>query len=174
VSNPLVKQDPLEKANAIVVLTGNGWERTDFAVELYKKGWAPLLVVVGSTGSRPSLEMAKFAEQQGVPKEDTIIENKSRNTRQNAENVLHLAKQYNWEKIILVTSSHHQLRAHLTFKKTMANLGITIKIINSPSLASSCFDRVETSRNKNKTVFRFWYFFSECYRLIKYRIKGDL
>lgn len=169
-----VKRDRLIKADAIVALTGNGWERTDFAVRLFEDGWAPTLVMVGSTGSRPAPLMAELAAKRGVSRENIIVEIDSRNTRQNAENTLRLAKNNGWKKIILVTSPQHQLRAHLTFNAAKKALGNNCEIINYPPTNYSWLDRLESSRDKNKRFFRFWYLFSELYRILKYHLKGDL
>lgn len=169
-----VKRDQLVKADAIVALTGNGWERTEFAIRLYRENWAPILLTVGATGSRPAPLMAELAEKRGVPKENIIVEPNSHNTRQNAENTLRLANDHGWQKIILVTSPQHQLRAYLTFKAAKKTAGSHCEIINYPPTDYSWFDHIESSRNPNKTYFRFWYIFSELYRIIKYRLKGDL
>lgn len=167
-------RDKLEKSDSIIVLTGNGWERTKFAVDLFHQKWAPTITMVGSTGSRPAPEMADYAQQHGIPKKNITIEINSRNSQQNAENILMLAKKNGWGKIILVTSPHHQLRAHLTFSKTKKLLGSEVKIINYPPTNYSWFDWIESSRDKNKKIPRFLYIFSEMYRIVKYRLKGDL
>ncbi len=169
-----IPRDPLEKSDILVVLTGNGLERTAYAVKLYRAGWAPLLLMVGSTGSRPPRDMADYAIKSGVPENLVRFENQSSNTRQNAENVLKMAGENSWNKIILVTSPHHQLRASLSFKKARAKLHFPIILINAPVTPFSWFERIESSRNPDKKIFRFWYIFSELYRLIKYRLKGDL
>ena len=173
-SNWFAKRDSLEKADAIVVLTGNGWERTKFAVTLYQQGWAPLLLMVGVTGSRPAPEMAEFAQKHGVPESHVIVDAASKNTRQNAKQVARLAAAKGWKKIILVTSPHHQLRAHLTFQKAMRDSKNNLSIINYPPTAWSWFDFIESSRNKTLKIPRFFYIFSELYRILKYRLKGDL
>lgn len=173
-SSIFVPRDKLEKSDAIIILTGNGWERTQFAIELFKAGWAPYLVTVGITGSRPAPIMAKLAKAQGVPESSIIVESESRNTRQNAENIIRLCLNRNWHKIILVTSIHHQLRACLTIKKVCKETNASIAIINHPPTNSRWFDSIESSRNPNQNHWRLWYFFSELYRIIKYRIKGDL
>jgi uncharacterized SAM-binding protein YcdF (DUF218 family) len=173
-SSLLVPRDSLSHADAIVVLTGNGWERTDFAVTLYKKGWAPLLLMVGTTGSRPSSKMAEKAKQLGVPSTAIETEMGSANTRQNAEKVLQIAKSHSWQKIILVTSPHHQLRAAMTFSKARRVVGSSLEMINYPPLVYGWLEKIESSRNPNKKVRRFWYLFSELYRIFKYRLKGDL
>lgn len=169
-----VKRNRLEKADAIIILTGNGWERTAYGVELYKSGWAPRLVMIGSTGSRPPAEMAAYAREQGIPDAAIIIAPRSNNTRGNADETLKLAETKSWRTIILVTSPHHQLRAWLTFRKAQRKGYAHIRIINSPPTDYSWFELVESSRDKTQKHYRFWYLFSELYRIIKYRLKGDL
>lgn len=170
----LVPRNILKKSDAIVVLTGNGWERTDFGVELFKQGWAPQIVMVGSTGSRPPKEMAKRAKSFGIQKEKIIIADKSSNTKQNAYEILALARQNSWTKIILVTSPHHQLRAHLTFQKTWKKQEGQVEIINFPPEKYSWFELVESSRDKNKKFLRLELLVTELYQIVKYRFKGDL
>ena len=170
----MVPRNAIKKSNAIVVLTGNGWDRTDFGIELFKNGWAPNMIMVGSTGSRPSWEMAIRAEAFGIPKEKIIIACKSSDTKQNAREVLELAKQNNWTRIILVTSPHHQLRAHLTFQKTKEEQNGNLEIINYPPENFSWFDLVESSRDRNKKYLRLGLLAAELYRIVKYKIKRDL
>jgi uncharacterized SAM-binding protein YcdF (DUF218 family) len=174
VSNFFIKRDCLEKSDAIVVLSGNGWERTRFGIEIYKQGWAPLFVVIGSTGTQPSHKMARLAIENGIPKEKIIIENESRNTRENMENTVSMARERGWKKIILITSIHHQLRAYLTIRKVREEANSDLQIINYPPTNSSWFDKIESSRHPQNLPRRFWFIFSECYRILKYRLKGDL
>lgn len=170
----LVPRNTLKIADAIVVLTGNGWDRTDFGVELFKQGWSPRMVMVGSTGSRPPKEMAERAESLGILKEKIIIADQSSNTKQNSREILALAAQNNWTKIILVTSPHHQLRAHLTFQKTLKEKNSGVEIINYPPTQYKWLEFVESSRDKNKKFLRIGLLAAEFYRIAKYRIKGDL
>ena len=170
----LVPRDKLKKADAIVTLTGNGLERANFAVELFKNGWAPCVVMVGLTGSRPCWVMAHHAQNLGVPEEKIIIAQISTNTKLNAVEVLTLAGQNRWNRIILVTSPHHQLRAHLTFKKTLEEQKSWLEIINHPPTHYSWFEIVESSRDKNKKIPRIGLMIAEFYRIAKYYIKGDL
>ena len=170
----LIPRDQLEKSDAVIVLTGNGWERTLFAIELFQAGWAHNFVTVGITGSRPAPMMAALAKSQGIPESSIIVEVKSKNTHQNAENIVRLCLDRNWHKIILVTSLHHQLRAHLTFRKVLKEIGAPINVLNYPPTKSGWFDLIESSRNPGRRHWRFWYIFSELYRIVKYRFKGDL
>lgn len=170
----MVPRDSLKKSDAIVVLTGNGWERTDFAVEIFKQGWAPKIVMVGSSGSRPCWVMAHRAQTLCVPEEKIIEARISKNTKQNAVEVGTFARQSNWHRIILVTSPHHQLRASLTFKKTVKELGSYLEVINYPQTKYSWLELVESSRDPNKKFPRLGLMIAELYRIAKYYIKGDL
>ncbi len=58
--------------------------------------------------------MRDQAIQMGVPSEAILIENDSLHTRENAEMVLALLKQYRMRRIILVTSPFHQQRTDLS------------------------------------------------------------
>lgn len=169
-----IKRDKLERADALVVLSGNGFERIDFATSLYKKGFAQKIVLAGTTGSRPAPELAKRAILTGVPEHALILELHSRNTKENAEYVLAIAQRECWTKIILVTSPQHQLRAYLTFKKSWLTHLEKIKIINHPPTSYGWLQMIESGRHQSLRVPRFYLLFDELYRVIKYRIKGDL
>lgn len=170
----LAKRDRLEKADAIVVISGNGFERVAFATQLYEGQFAKKLVLAGTSGSRPAPEMAQWAVKEGVPETDIVQELSSRNTKANAANVLKIALREKWRKIILVTSPHHQLRAYLTFKKAWSGSLHTPKIINYPPIRYSWFDWIESGRDKNRKALRLFYFFSEWYKILQYSLKGDL
>ena len=53
----------------------------------------------------------------GVPRDAIIHEKKSQNTREQAIEVINMAKANNWKKVILVATHEHQYRAYLTFLK---------------------------------------------------------
>ena len=56
----------------------------------------------------------------GVPKEDILIENKSRNTYENAKYTSELLGD-NTENLLLITSAWHMKRANLCFQKFNLN-----------------------------------------------------
>ena len=124
--NYLSDQDPLEHAELIFVFGGPELSaRGLFAAELYKRGLAPKILFSGH-GQRhmqdvPKAEaeiMATVAKEAGVPEENIIIENKSKNT---PENVILSFKEFEKlnffpKSLILCTVPEHMLRAYLTFK----------------------------------------------------------
>ncbi|MCX5751423.1 MAG: YdcF family protein [Candidatus Saganbacteria bacterium] len=112
--------DPLQKADAIVVLSGGEDERVFEAARLYKEGWAPWVVMCGTPLLWKYNEadiMKEEAVYFGVPERVILLERKARSTYDNAEFVLPLLKKWGFKKIILVTSPCHSRRAGLVFKK---------------------------------------------------------
>lgn len=166
----LVSNEKLKKADAIVLLEGDGYFRVSWAVELYKRKWAPK--IVASTGiddkgygSFPNLE--KKLKEYKVPNKDIIVDAKSRHTREQAINIIEMATRKKWKKIILVASHYHQYRAGLTFLKVMQEKEIKIQIINSPVRDLNWF-------SKNSWGTRFNLLKAEFERIEKYRKLGHL
>lgn len=129
--------EPDEKcpaADAIVVVSGGDTKaRVDRAVMLYQNGWAPLLVFSGAAQDIAAPSNAAVMREQalaaGVARSDIIIEEASRNTEENAQNVARALSSRAPNSIILVTSAYHQRRAMLEFEQA---LGRNVEIINAP------------------------------------------
>jgi hypothetical protein len=134
----LVSNMPVVKSDAIVILEGDGDNRIEHACNLYKK-YSDNLVFSGNIlnkdyGSYPlDLLFDKF-KQYNVFKENIIWEDKSTNTKEQAQQIIKLCLENNWKSIILVASNFHQYRAYLTFVKELYNqkLNNDIRIYNSP------------------------------------------
>ncbi len=131
----LVSSDIISKSDAIICLEGDGQERTKRALEIFKQGFAPVIIVSGGYDNPPfsiiASKMADYLLGQGVKKSEIIVEQISQNTRGQALEVMKMAKEKKWEKLILVASIFHQPRAYLTFLKAMDELGLKILIINA-------------------------------------------
>lgn len=130
----LSPQDILEKAGAIVVVSGGDNDaRIKKGVELYKEGWAPTLIFSGAAAEgniSNAKAMKRIAVKQGVPAEDILIEEKSETTIENAQLTAVLVAEYGYKNIILVTSPYHQRRTYQLFKKEMPD----VNIINQSAL----------------------------------------
>jgi uncharacterized SAM-binding protein YcdF (DUF218 family) len=109
------KVDPLEKADAVVVLGGEHDGREDYGIELARSGWAPTVVISDAyLKNDPVLER--------VCKPQSTIEvicarAPELNTRGEARMVHQLAAQHSWTKIIVVTWRYHLPRARLIFQQ---------------------------------------------------------
>ena len=101
-----------------------GADRVIHTVQLYKSGLVRKILVSGGSGllSKPRKQeaddMADALVTMGVPKEDILIENKSRNTHESAEEVKKmLAGLTVPERCLLITSGYHLRRADACFEK---------------------------------------------------------
>lgn len=129
----------LPGADAIVILGGatksaeppRPWvdlaeegDRVLYGAKLYGDGKAPKVIMsggridwVGQGGAPESADMATIAQAMGVPTRDILQDPTSLNTRQNAENVAKILRQYNLKKVLLVTSAMHMPRSYAIFKR---------------------------------------------------------
>lgn len=115
-------------ADAVVVVSGGDTHaRTAEAVQLYKRGWAGLLIVSGAakdkSGPSNAAVMRRQAVEQGVNPGDILIDPMARNTNQNAGGAVQLARPRGINDIIVVTSPYHLARATLLFEREFADLG---------------------------------------------------
>lgn len=134
----LSPQDPLEKADAIVTISGGETrQRVAEAVTLYNKSWAPLLIMSGAARDAKlsnAVAMKQIAVSMGVPADKILVEEAATNTLDNAKFVRDIIKEKKFTKIILVTSPYHQRRASVAFTKALK--GLPVKIINHSSTDS--------------------------------------
>lgn len=122
------------KADAIIAVSGGDTNaRTQKAVDLYKRGWADKLIFSGAaadkSGPSNAEAMRKYALTRGVPAGAIIIEGSSETTHENAKLSYGVFKNYNFNRVILVTSAYHQRRASIEFRDSV---GDTTEIINHP------------------------------------------
>jgi uncharacterized SAM-binding protein YcdF (DUF218 family) len=122
----LVEDDPLQHADAIVVLTGSYPDRIIEAATLYREGWAPRIILCRepeNSGFRKLQSLgvkvprlfelnASVAEQLGVPAAAiTVLDRPAGSTYSEAEVVLADVLQRGYRAILLVTSKYHSSRA---------------------------------------------------------------
>ncbi|MVW80335.1 YdcF family protein [Bordetella sp. 02P26C-1] len=133
---PHVAAAELPTADAIVVLGGNtangraNWflpydkdtaiVRVDTALDLYRAGRAPKIVLSGGALEGDVSEargMAHVLKQQGVPDTALLLENASRTTYENATQTEEELKEHGVRQVLLVTSALHMPRAMAAFSK---------------------------------------------------------
>ena len=134
----IVDNDCLSTSDAIILLEGDGFDRFRKAVSLYKQGKAPKIVFSGNItdydyGSYPFAEVLPRMLEAGVPEEVIIHEDKSLNTREQAVEVVRMAQEQGWKKLILVASHEHQYRAYLTFLREVLDSKSGITLYNAPA-----------------------------------------
>jgi uncharacterized SAM-binding protein YcdF (DUF218 family) len=118
-----------EPADAIVVLSGGDTKaRTTAGIDLYKAGWANLLIFSGAAADPNSKSNAEVMKEQalsaGVPASSIIIDEKSANTSENARQVSKKISELKLNKVILVTSGYHIRRAKAELQSQNPSLKI--------------------------------------------------
>lgn len=139
----ILKEKP-QMADAIIWLQGDRYDRAAKTIMLYKQGWSKRIIISGNNilieGTRQGennitlRQMKEFLLNQGIRKNDLIIDDGAMNTRDQAEHILKMAIKRKWGKIILVGSSYYQPRAFLTFLKQAKKVKWTGIIINQPKI----------------------------------------
>lgn len=118
-----IVEDSPEHSDAILVLGNDNFygDRASRATELYRQGWAPLVVASGKR-LRPGADAAALVEhdlvERGVPKEKIVrYAHDAENTREEAEGLLGIVTARKWKSVIVVTSNYHTRRARYIFQK---------------------------------------------------------
>ncbi len=104
----------VERADAIVVLGGDGAPRAAVAAALFRSGMAPWVLV---SGDGDCLEIREVLVASGVPQKAIRIECSSRNTMENAEFSAAIMRSMEVRRALVVTSWYHSRRALGCFRK---------------------------------------------------------
>lgn len=131
--------EAIPEADAIVLLGGgyhaskhdlssfnlnDAGDRITTAVELARRGKAPVLVLGGSTyrkGDEEEHNLADLIEpwvRDQLPETKTIVMGVTANTYEEAAEIRDMMAEHDWRKIILVTSAYHMTRSVSCFNAT--------------------------------------------------------
>lgn len=118
---------PLERADAVLVLCSYDTSVAERGAQLYLEGWAPLLIYSGGLGvitrnlwSEPEADLfAEVARRMGVPAESIIVENRSTNTGENVIFTRRLLAERGLDpaNFILVQKPYMERRTYATFRR---------------------------------------------------------
>ncbi|MDP3716178.1 MAG: ElyC/SanA/YdcF family protein [Acidobacteriota bacterium] len=147
-ASPLQKSDPPQPADAIVVFAGGvgesgkagggHLERLKQAVDLYKAGYAPSLIL--SSGYVFSFKEAEvmraLAIDQGVPADRILLEEQATNTRENVTFTNNILRERQWTRILLVSSPYHMRRATMVWHKAAPD----VTVIPTPPFSSQFYE----------------------------------
>jgi uncharacterized SAM-binding protein YcdF (DUF218 family) len=135
-SNHLMKQDKLEKADLLVVLSGEAYDRGNEAAKLYKQGYASQIVCPGGNIEGALLALGDTLYESdvckmdivrnGVPGSAVTVLHYGTSTREEADTILSYCEEHHATKIIIVTSLFHTRRAASVYKKRFAAAGIKV------------------------------------------------
>jgi uncharacterized SAM-binding protein YcdF (DUF218 family) len=126
------EEQPMLKADAIVLLAGNYKERAPTAAALYRKSYAPVILLTNdgvfsswSAKYGRNLYQVEWTEEDlvrlGVPRKSIVkLPFYGSSTMHDALAVRRYALTYRLKKIIIVTSDYHMPRALWTFRKVFS------------------------------------------------------
>jgi len=164
--------DVIKKSDAVVCLEGDGYNRIDWTIKIFQEKLAKKIVISGGYRKPPfSIPAEKMVEQltkRGIPFRRIILEKRSQNTREQAAEIMKLAKKKQWKKIILVASHFHQARAYLTFLKAMEDAKLKVRIFNAPAGGLPWFKKTDLG------LTRFQLLKEESKKMDIYEKKGHL
>lgn len=124
------RREEARAADAIVVLGAAQYvgrpspvlrARLDHAVELWRKGLAPRLVLTGGTGMGDTTSEAavgrRYVMQRGVPDSVILLENEGMTTSQSLHGVAALLAGEDGKRVILVSDPFHMLRLSILARR---------------------------------------------------------
>jgi uncharacterized SAM-binding protein YcdF (DUF218 family) len=173
----LVVADPLQHADAIIVLGGTMYERQLEAVDLYKEGWAPRIYLFREMADWGEVELIRRGVpitraidvqldamlKLGVPRDAIHVLEQANSTADESVHVQALVQRNRHGRVIIVTSKQHTRRARLVMRRRLDQIGV--ELIVRPSR----YDRADVDRWwAHRNTLRFTLF--ETQRLIGYWI----
>lgn len=165
---------PRGHADAAVLLEGDGTARIDRACHLVRSGEADCLLFSGGL-SNPESGAFDFERclprilDHGIPKASVLVEDRSKNTVEQARNVLEMARERRWKSLTLVASSYHQYRAFLTFLAEMRRTQMerSFDVYNAPAVGAPWMESTPWGRRIDLLE-------GEFEKIDLYRAKGDV
>ncbi len=141
IGNFLMKESPLEKADAIFILGGNIYDRPMAAKQLMEDGWSDKIIPLGANygidqmawngGNEDkcipdALLMQEFLLQVNVPSESIIPIPKGTSTKEESDEILQFSLDNNYKTIIVVSDYFHLRRINYVFMDKFAEKGIKV------------------------------------------------
>jgi uncharacterized SAM-binding protein YcdF (DUF218 family) len=125
-----------EKANAIVVLGGDEGDRALRALGLYRAGFAPIIALTGLEKgyAAPPARLtwrADYLVANGVPRSALRFEIQSRNSYEEATNILEVMRKQRWQSVIVVSDPPHMRRLSWTWERIFKGTGLHYILVAS-------------------------------------------
>lgn len=129
----LINEDPIERADAVVMLGGNPLERAPVVKKIMDQNYASHVYCTGSYVSPQFKSLGiqiseaqnskKYLVKLGIPDSCIHALSKGTSTIEEAKLLLRISKQNKFKKIILVSSRFHTARVKKYFNKIFAGSG---------------------------------------------------
>jgi uncharacterized SAM-binding protein YcdF (DUF218 family) len=127
----------------------NSMQRSRYAAWLHRRTGLPIYVTGGAGSRAPGPPMHRFLEQElGVPV--SAVEDRSRNTRENAELTAPLLAQADIRRVLLVTDAWHMPRAVASFERA------GVEVVPAPTYFVSDAHRLRAAAEGSTDAWRDW------------------
>ncbi len=169
--------DPLRKADAIFVLGGDPDIRPFAAAELYRRGWAPRVLVpametgrLASAGLMPSQTelFLRVLKMEGIP--DSAVQvlplaGGTSSTTEDAEALRAWVRRTGARRVIAVTTTYHTRRTRFALNRAFEGMDVEIVMHGAPT-------RGYSERDWWKSESGLTTYFNEYLKLARYRLAG--
>lgn len=131
----------LEKADAVVVFGAAEYSgkpspvyraRLDHAFDLFRRGFAPMVITTGGAGQDPSYSEGgvghDYLMRRGIPEASLIAETQAADTAQSAQRVAVILKRNGMRKCLAVSDAYHVFR----IRKLLEHEGIEVYLAPRP------------------------------------------
>ncbi|MCS6927817.1 MAG: YdcF family protein [Candidatus Binatia bacterium] len=144
----LVVSDPLDQADAIVVLSGDETARCPKAAELFRQGWAPKIVLTKSYYPHEALALRRYGIEEleshdkcraillflHVPAQAiAVVDGYNESTADEAYRLRQFLQEHGMERAIVVTSSFHTRRSRLLLRRVLRGTGVEVSVQAAPA-----------------------------------------
>ena len=128
----------MQKVDAMVVLSGGGYDRGNEAVQIVHQGYTNKIIC---TGGNPVIELRVFnidtleadmtvanLKRQGIPDSLIVEIRDGTSTKEESKIILDYCKQNDLKKIMILSSKLHTHRVQEVFKKKLKQAGIEVVV----------------------------------------------
>ena len=122
-------------ADVIVLLGGDSKGRLATGVDLYRQGVAPRLMLAGDQGdgkpgpNRSSTPRLEYLLAEGVPRAAIVIDDRARNSRDEAALTRELMRQRGWRRVLVVSDPPHMRRLSWIWARAFAGADASYVLI---------------------------------------------
>ena len=155
----LIVEDPLQKVDALVVLSGGGYDRGNEAVKILHAGYVNKVIC---TGGNPVIELRVFnidtlesdmtvanLKRQGVPDSVIVILRDGTSTKEESELIAQYCKEHQLKKIMILSSKLHTHRVQEVFKTKLKKQGVEVIVRGA---TNSRFDELKWWQDENGLI----------------------
>ena len=155
----LIVEDSLQKADALVVLSGGGFDRGNEAVKIMKAGYVNKIIC---TGGNPVIELKVFnidtlesdmtaanLRRQGIPDSCIVELRTGTSTKEESLVIADYCHEHAIKKIMIVSSKLHTRRVQEVFKPKLNKQNIEVIVRGAPN---SQFNELKWWQSENGLI----------------------